>query len=206
MPFRLETESYSEQAFEFIEQTWETSGGGDQLVHKSDGEFDVFAHVSLVEGTWDRLEITGEDFESLESADGSSRMFNYNADYGREVATLTLTARVWTKVKVIFAKIRRNVVGNVSCKGCKYAVKTVVSAILSNAGVPLPALGDDLSHAQGALQGALEAFRDGRLGSALENLRDMLPELPGALHAINWIWDAYDTFLQRVCREIQLCP
>jgi hypothetical protein len=201
--------------FEIVESFIEADAdGGEQFFYLTDMETgsDALALVTLEPGAG---EVIADGFEPDDLlSQGAVRGWSYMAEQQFGTVGLTLALRPEAKARVLFARIRRGVfrtLRSVTCRACKAAVKSLISAALATAGIPIPVIGWDLSGAKASVEGAIDAMAQGQINSALQAIAAMLPNsvwdvLKQVLHAANWIWEGMDKITQAVCEALLLCP
>lgn len=200
--------------FEIVETLVEADAeGGAQFFYLADMDSgsDAFALVTLEPGAG---RVTAEGFEPDDPmSQGPTLGWTYRAEQRFGTVGLNLALEPETKARVFLARIRRGVFGtlrSVTCRACKAAVKSLISAALATAGIPIPVIGWDLSGAKAAVEGAIDAIAQGQINSALQAIAAMLPAsvwdaLKNALGAANWIWEGMDKITQAVCEALLLC-
>ncbi len=135
--------------------------------------------------------------------------------YGGGRLSLNFLAAGFAKVKVFIAQVRQGFTKAfraAPCKLCKLAVKTVISTILVQLGVPMTPTGEfDLRKVLTAITGAANDIANGLYGQVVEALSSLLPTnwwntVLSLLHGANWLLDATDAFFEKICQLIGMCP
>ncbi len=151
-------------------------------------------------------------------ADGASaawgRMFRGSMRVGTR-ALIKLSTKGYAKVRILIAQVRRAVAtgfAKLPCKACKLVVKTIISSVLWQLGVPALPNGDfDLTHFAATLQNVGADILAGKFGTVAEQLLALLPTgawavVMNVLAGLNWLFDMSDRVNEKVCQQLKLCP
>lgn len=212
MTYLVTSEKYQSDDLLIEESIIEIHDGDVVLPYHIGGfEADVSVVVQRMSGA-PEYQIDGP-IEQTESTEAGSL---YGGAFDRPtMMSLRVASTGFAKVRVIVAQVRRGLARafkGFPCKLCKLAVKTIVSTLLVQLGVPtLPSGKFDLGNFYGTLTTAFSDFANGHYGLVVQSLTGLLPShwwngVLNLLHLANWVMDATDAFFEAVCRAIGMCP
>lgn len=129
--------------------------------------------------------------------------------------SISFFSQGFSKVRLIVAQIRKGFVNTFRgfpCKLCKLAIKTIISTILVQLGVPIALNGEfDLKSFVSSITTAATDIANGAYGQVVEALSGLLPSnwwdaVLNLLHLANWLLDASDAIFEKICAAIGMCP
>jgi hypothetical protein len=215
MAIDIESITYARDGLEIVEyEAVADRNGGDTFLGFG-GMQDGWDAVAIVELRSGAGEVHSDGFESDPSLSGGpARGFRYDADMGFGTVGLGLSLGPNGTARVFMGRVRRGAFAalrKTGCRLCRFVVRSLLRAALAAAGVPFPAVGDDLTAFAGSITAALDAMQQGQMNAALQSLAALVPQsvweaMKQALHFANWIWDGIDKFCEAVCVALMICP